>query len=163
MPTTKQRTMIPIEPAPLAVAGWDVTPGDDGRREGVTTAILGTVNRFAALVEQAGRELDAVLTRDEWNALADANNGCYDLFDHAEPMTSPLTILWANVQDSEGLGEKWGIDPRALVRKLKALAPLHGEAILAAVRWFWHHCDAIDHQKDEWWAPSFRRTAVKEG
>lgn len=161
MPTNKTRTMIPIEPVPLAVAGWDVTPGEDGRREGVTTAVIGTLNRFAALVEQAAREVDAVLSREEWNALADANNGCYDLFDFGEPQTSPLTILWANVQDSEGLGEKWGIDRRSLVAHLKRLTPLHGEAILAAVRWFWSHCDAIDHQKDEWWTPKFRRAAVE--
>ncbi len=163
MPTNKIRTMIPIEPVPLAVAGWDVTPGEEGRRSGVTPAILGTVARYASLVESAARDLAAVLDRGEWNAIADANNGCADLWDYGDgPQLSPLTLLWANVHDSEGLGEKWGIDARGLVRKLKALGPHHGEAILAAVRWFWDHCAEVDHQAHDWWTPSYRRAAVKE-
>ena len=160
MPTIKYRTLIPVEPVPLAVAGWDVTPGDEGRREGVTPAIIGTLNRYAALVERGEFELRAVLARNDWNAIADANNGCYDLYDYGDAQTAPLTLIRANVQDSPGLGEKWGIDAAGLVATLRGLAPHHGEAILAAVRWFWSHCESVDHQRDEWWTPAYRRAAV---
>jgi hypothetical protein len=87
----------------------------------------------------------------------------YDHFADGGPATSPLLMAWANVQDSEGLGEKWGIDRKELVAKLQSLAPHHGEAILCAVRWFWSNCSTVDHQRDEWWSPEFRRAAEGGG
>jgi hypothetical protein len=69
-------------------------------------------------------------------------------------------MVTANLLDSPGIGKKWKVDVNDLVTRLGALTPLHGEAILAAVRWFWGHPDEINHQKDEWWKAGGR--AVKK-
>jgi hypothetical protein len=61
----------------------------------------------------------------------------------------------------EGAGEKWTVDVPGLLAKLDALTPLHGEAIADAVRWFWSHSEEIDHTKDHWWLPAFRRKAIE--
>lgn len=163
MPTERPRVTLIPDAIASAIAGYDLTPDPESGRREYTAAINGSIRRYAALIERGASELDAVLSREEWNALADANNGCADLYDYIEggPATSPLLMFWANVQDSEGLGAKWGIDQRGLVKKLKALAPHHGEAILAAVRWFWQHCETVDSLKDEWWKPAYRASVIE--
>ena len=163
MPTDKLKVLLLPDLAPLAVAGCDLAPDPHTGRREVTGQVNGVVRRYAALVERGAAELAAVLTRAEWNAIADANNGCADIWDWAGdggPQLSPLTLIRANVADSEGLGAKWDIDQRGLVKKLGALAPHHGEAILSAVRWFWDHCADIDHSSFAWWAPAFRKESL---
>jgi hypothetical protein len=157
MPTEKARVMVTIH---------DPQVGPTIGRELNGLSLAGVLGRYADLVERGARDLEAVLERAEWNAIADANNGCADMWDYTDgpPATPPLLMFWANVHDTPGLGEKWGIDQKRLVKKLQGLAPHHGEAILAAVRFFWDHCEPgeINHQKDEWWTPEFRRQNTKK-
>lgn len=151
MPTEQKRlTAIPDADA-LAVLGYDTT------EDGQTACVVGPARRLARLVEQATAELAAVLDRAEWNAIADVMNGCADLYDYAGSDVPALLMVRMNLQDSPGLGEKWGVDVPALCRRLEALTPTHGEAILCAVRWAWRNCDEWDHTKDDWWAPAFRK------
>lgn len=149
MPTELKRlTAIPDGEA-LAVLGYDTT------EDGQTACVVGPARRLARLVEQATAELNAVLTRDEWNAIADVMNGCADLYDYADSDVPSLLMVRLNLQDSEGIDEKWQIDTADLCRRLESLSPTHGEAILCAVRWFWRHPDT-GHTRDDWWKPSFR-------
>lgn len=182
MPTDKFRCSVTFDPFTLARLGIDA-----GREENQSAwTINGCLRRLAMLVEQASRELEAVLTRAEWNLLADALNGCADVFDLAGSPIPALTLVRAEVADAHALnrlGDKWLLtekeeqkltlpkarklaDERAveLNAKLAALASVHGEAILAAVRWFWTHTEpgVIDHTKDEWWKPEFRALAATE-
>ncbi len=152
MPTEKKRVLFIPDTESLAVLGYGLDS------DGPTACATGPARRLARLVEQATRELSAVLTRAEWNAIADANSGCLELRDPETELPVLAAIAW-NVQDAEGLGPKWGVDAADLSRRLAVLTPLHGEAIAAAVRWFWAHCDEIDHGRDEWWRPAFRRGA----
>jgi hypothetical protein len=46
-------------------------------------------------------------------------------------------MLWANVADSVGLGEKWQIDQDALVQTMRAWTPAEALAAWEAVRRFW--------------------------
>lgn len=138
----------------LAVLGYDVT------EDGQTLCIAGPQRRLARLVSRAARELGAVLTRGEWNAIADVMNGCADLYDYAESGVPALLMVKANLQDSPGIDKKWKIRLPDLLRKLDALTDTHGEAILCAVRWAWRNVDAWDHAKDEWWTPTFRRAGI---
>lgn len=128
---------------------------------GLTLASV--LKRYAALVELGTRDAARVLTRGEWNAVADANNGALELYEYVDgpDRLSPLLVIWSNVQDSDGLGAKWGINQTALVKKLRDLRPHCGEAIMVAVRWFWAHLQ-IDHTKDAWWEPEFRRKWAAE-
>lgn len=162
MPTDKLKVLLLPDETALATAGYDLAPDPDTGRREVSGPINGAVRRYAAVVERGAAELAPVLSRADWNALADANNGCADLWDHGAISTPPLLMFWANLADSPGIGEKWGIDAADLIRRLQALAPHHGEAILAAIRWAWDHPQAWDHQADEWWTPVFRRKAARE-
>lgn len=154
MPTPKARiTAIPDTDA-LTVLGYDLT------EDGQTLCVTGPARRLARLVERAAKELEAVLDRPSWNAIADVMNGCADLYDYADSGLPALLLITANLQDSPGPGEKWRVDVRRLCRSLNALTPTHGEAILCAVRWAWRHCGDWDHAKDEWWTPAFRRAAA---
>ena len=127
---------------------------------------------WAALVERASADNEKAFGREEWNLMADANNGCSPLFycagdDFRAGM--PLTMVWANVEDAarlEGAGEKWFAHrsdgrPKALVaelvKKLRALDYAHGWAVAVALQWFWAHPESIDHTSDVWWTLAFRR------
>ena len=166
MPSEKKKvTLIPDHDA-LAVCGRDIRPGESGRWSDASQQITGLIRRHALLTEQAPRELDAVLSADEWNLIADVNNGCADLWDYSESSIPYLSGIAANVEDGDrldGTGAKWGVDVPELLRRLAALARVHGEAIADAVRWFWDRPEAIAHTVDHWWLPAFRRKAVREG
>jgi hypothetical protein len=153
MPTEHKRlTFIPDAEA-LAVLGYSI------EEDGATLCGVGPARRLARLIERASRELDAVLVRAEWNAIADVMNGCADLYDYAESDVPALVMLRYNLTDSPGIDKKWKFKLPDLIGKLDALNDTHGEAILCAVRWAWRHCDDWDHTKDEWWKPAFRKPA----
>lgn len=156
MPTKKGRLTFIPDPDALAVLGYSV------EEDGATLCGVGPARRLARLVERAARELDAALSRAEWNAIADVMNGCADLYDYADTGVPALLMLRANLQDSPGIDRKWKFRIPDLLAKLDALTETHGEAILCAVRWAWRHVEAWDHSEDEWWQPAFRRAAVKK-
>lgn len=151
MPTEQRRVTGIPDHAALAVLGYDLD------EDGQTGVIVGPARRLARLVEGAARELDAVLNRAEWNAIADVLNGCADLYDYADTDIPAILLVRSNLADSPELGAKWQVDVPDLCRRLEALTPLHGEAILCAVRWAWRHCKAWDHTHASWWEPAFRR------
>ncbi len=154
MPTERPRiTGIPDTDA-LTVLGYSVD------EDGQSLCVTGPAKRLAKLVERAARDIP--LSRAEWNAVADVMNGCADLYDYAESDVPALLMVTANLQDAIGIEEKWKVDVKAICRKLNRLTPTHGEAILAAIRWAWRHCDAWDHSKDEWWTAAFRRASAKD-
>lgn len=163
MPTERKRLTLLPDLESLAVCGRDIRPDEGGSWSDATQQVNGVIRRHALLIERAAAELKPVLTRAEWNLIADVNNGCADLWDYSGSDLPALVGITANVDDGdrlEGAGEKWDVDVPALLRKLASLTPTHGEAIADAVRWFWDHSAEIDHQKDEWWSPAFRRAAV---
>ena len=154
MPTKKPRVMITVhDPMTAPTIGVDKLAG---------VSADAAIRRYTAFVEQGARELERLLTRDEWNAIADANNGSADMLDYTEGGVSPLLMIWANVADTPGLGERWHVDVPELVAKLRAMSPHHGAALHAAVKWFWSHTQPgqIDHAYDEWWQPAFRQNAA---
>jgi hypothetical protein len=136
--------------------------------------IVGALARYADAIDHAGRELDKVFSRQEWNYLADVLNGCADVWEWSESPAMP-SIAWiaANAEDAHSLdraGDKWfgeELEPgsgdkatKAMLAKLRGLAPIQGDAILAAIRFFWSHTE-IDHSKAKWWLPQFRLRAVE--
>lgn len=136
-------------------------------REHTAEGIDLVVAEYAGLLWQAGREIEGQFDRAEWNMIADACNGCFDLWDLSGGL-SYTTLLTAELSDAHSLnrlGEKWlsekpkEADKKAadLVRRLAAISPLHAAAMVAAIRWFWSDCNKIDHIEDEWWTVGFRR------
>lgn len=93
--------------------------------------VSGILNRT---VERYQQIITAHLPRlrwQEWCAIFDALNGVW-INDHWSPRYTAL-----EVQDAEGLGEKWGIDQPALVATLQAMDMATGMAVLDATERFW--------------------------
>ncbi len=89
---------------------------------------------------QMQREYDEILlselkfSRGEIYAIFDANNGTH-------LASGGWQWMNANIEDSEGLGEKWGIDAAALAKTLAAL-PRDCKFRLAQLNMeFWARCD----------------------
>jgi hypothetical protein len=148
---------------------------DDGVPADGATQVTSALSRYADSIERASRELDRVLVRAEWNYLADVMNGCADLWDWSESPIPSLSLIRANAEDAHRLdrtGDKWfgeELDTgsgdkaaKAFFAKLAKLEPIHGDTILASVRWFWRHHIAIDHSEDFWWTIEFRTRKITE-
>lgn len=158
-PASDKKQVVVNRPL-LAACGCD----PDGP-DGPTLSVLGPAYRLAALIDQAARETDAVLTPADWRAIADSANGCLDLLTPDPDALSGLPVLAvvrANLADRPDLGPKWGTDLAELDRKLELLTPLHGEAVRAAVKWWWDHAaDGWHPETYGWWGPAFRRSAAR--
>lgn len=154
--------ILGLEPDPLP--GPTGIPGEPAGATEITAAL----SRYAAAVNDAGQELDRLLTRDEWNLIADMLNGCADLWDYSGTPMPSLLLIRAQVEDGHRLdrvGDKWFGEEvgdrrvKELLGKLAKMSTVHGDAILAAARYFWRHAD-IDHSEERWWSVA-RRTEVK--
>lgn len=125
----------------------------------------GNAGSLNAAVECWAKTLDrsagalSDLSRTDWCLLADVLNGTWTL-----PDWSPAFVA-AEVEDSQrldGTGDKWygdGKGERGTASLLSKIHPLDwygGQALLAAVRFFWDHHERINPQKDEWWTIAYR-------
>ena len=99
----------------------------------VSGAISEAIERYAALLTRARGDLRLALTENELALILDACNG--SLFS-----ASWMGMLWAEIADAcelDHLDQKWQVDGRELINKIKA-AGLVGQACLvdAAARWW---------------------------
>ena len=151
-----------------AIDAADGVPADGA------TQLTAALARYADAVDRAGRELNQVFGREEWNLMADVLNGCADVWEYSpNPSMYSLSLIAAEIEDGhrlDGLGYKWfdendrkGSDAKVkvLLGKLGKLSSLHGDAIMAAIRFFWRHTE-IDHSEARWWTPEFRLRAGVE-
>lgn len=118
--------------------------------------VIGNCNhlssRLNAIIARYGcivRDSMPAMSRNQWCAIMDANNGTDLLADRITPM-----IVWANVHDTPGLGEKWGIDQAALVSDLQQLSTTELLAVQEACVRFWQ---AAELPTDEALALSWAR------
>ncbi len=169
MPTDKRQISLTIDLDLLRALALD--PKEHG-----AVQVAAALARYAEHVGRAARRVEKVLIRAEWNALADVLNGCADLWDYSETPLPHLLMIRADVEDGhrlDGLGCKWFGDGQAgdrgikdLLCKLGKMTDLEGDAIAAAVRFFWTDppllgARRIDHGTDEWWTLAYR--TGKEG
>ena len=105
------------------------------------TEVTGLSGRIAAICsryERIVRDLVPELSVGEWLAIMDANNGGSDVWHGAEHDSGAHgTMIWANIADSPGIGEKWDIDAKALVRRLQKLSAAELFAIDEVVARYW--------------------------
>lgn len=98
-------------------------------------------DRSSEIIERYTRALQASIpdfNQPQWSAILDANN--------PGPMPGDPTGLiaqglWANVEDSIGLDDKWGIDTADLVQRLQSLSLVEVLAVAEFVRFFWTHTE----------------------
>lgn len=103
----------------------------DERGQARSTTISRDLERLYALYRRALRQID--LTVDEACLIVDALNGSLTTADDA-------SLLWARVEDAihyEKLDEKWNVDGRALVDKLRGLNEIQALAVADAAERFW--------------------------
>lgn len=146
----RQKVSGYIDLPSLAVLGYDRT------EDGGTGLMQAPAIRLAWLVERNTPRFE----RDEWNAILDAMNGTAELYDWTCEQIAPQLMVAANLHDTPGLSEKWKIDVAGLIKRVRRLNDIEGEAILCAVRWAWRNCNEFEHEADEWWTPEFRRSHV---
>ena len=117
----------PIEQALACLAG------DDG--ENRSARLNSVCARYLAMVTDELRRLD--LTRNEWCAIMDANNGMILSGLAGTPQELMVSMLWANVHDTPELGQKWRIDQAELVRRLHSMPKSTLIVIAEVVERFW--------------------------
>jgi len=85
------------------------------------------------------------LSRAETGAILDVQNGCHLLI-VAEPVEMLGASVALNIADTEGLGEKWGVDAGALARKVHGAPRVARIALELWAGWLWQR-----HQEDDLW------------
>jgi hypothetical protein len=107
--------------------------GAEGDREYSFAGRVGTIiARYDRLIADAM----PAFTRGEWCAVMDANNGG-TLPWGTEDLPASVTMVWANLADSRGMDEKWGVDSSALVGRLRGLPLPAAMAVVEAIDRFW--------------------------
>jgi hypothetical protein len=104
-------------------------------------SLSGRINTIVSLYDEIIRRESPEFTLGEWCAVCDANNGV--LFDDS----SSRTLMWANVADSPGIGEKWEIDATKLVGKMRALSFVQSIAMAEICQRFWSDDSRRDNEK----------------
>lgn len=102
---------------------------------GASNRLNTVAERYMLMVADELSRLD--LTHQEWCAVMEANNG-------VQVWTGDQAhagMVWANIADTPGLAEKWGIDQGGLVRRLRALPRSTLVAIVEACDRFWSRPD----------------------
>lgn len=107
-------------------------PEGRGNMSGRINTIL---SRYAEMVARSAPEL----TEAEWCAICEANNGTV-----TDDIPASVTMLWANVHDCRGLGEKWDVDAKKLVAKMRAWTYAESVACAEIVERFWSDTSQSD-------------------
>jgi hypothetical protein len=124
---------ISIYAGPPILAALNAS-GDTDNRSGRLNTVC---ERYMVMV--ADELARIALTKNEWMAILDANNG---IEPGAVPGHASMTaMVWANVHDSRELSDKWEIDQPALVKKLQAMPRAALIAIMEVCDRFWSRAE----------------------
>jgi hypothetical protein len=105
-------------------------------------SLSGRLNQIVGLYDELIAAAMPKFSDKEWCAIFDANNGGFLPLYEEQSADSIYTGIWANIADSPSFKEKWGVDNRKLVDKLRELARAERIAVIEAIQTFWEH-----HQK----------------
>ena len=94
----------------------------------------GRINQVCADYRDICRDHAPAMSRGQWCAVMDATNG---LFVPPEEGGATRRFLWAEIQDCEGLGEKWAIDQEALASRIRGMSTAELVAVVEVSRGFW--------------------------
>jgi len=133
-------------------------------------------NRAIACWARVLRRSMPVLSRAEWNFLADVLNGDFEgdyvlaLFEHG---ASALALEVHDAQGLDGTGDKWfgeelsrgsgQIGADELEAKVAALTWEQIQYVRTAAAFFWSSpaIHRIDHEVDDWWTIEFRARLLR--
>lgn len=114
--------------------------GPDNPSTSKAGRINSIIQRYGAITREAMPEF----SEHEWCAICDANNGAI-----LDDMPQTVAYIWANVHDTPGLGDKWGIDQDALVKKLHKLTIAEKCAVAEVITAFWRSNDLNSASNEE--------------
>ena len=100
----------------------------------VSGSLNGAVARYLAIVE----DFRPNLTKSEWCAICDVLNGVTILGDR---WGRGGRLIAMELEDYNGLADKWGIDLPSLVATVESLTTPESIAVLHVVETFWTHAD----------------------
>ncbi|WP_448506565.1 hypothetical protein [Immundisolibacter sp.] len=117
--------------------------GADPTKPASEDAILSALARY----RQCWQACIPALSRSEWLLICDALNGTW--CSGAATQTDIARVLDAEIAATaqDGLGEKWGVDVRALSQRLAAMSFCARAAVVEVVNAFWREAGnaLIDH------------------
>lgn len=113
------------------------------RAIGPTDTLTQRITAIAVRYEAFVAENMPTLSRQEWLAIMDANNGGSDWFAESHLLTFRI---WANVEDCLELDEKWGIDRSSLVDRIREMSASELLAVDEAISRFWKR---TEHDSEE--------------
>jgi hypothetical protein len=124
------------------------------RGENRSQTITRSLERYFAILESSRRALAEKFNKRECGLILDAMNGII----HAD--TISISLVYAEIEDSlgDGLDKKWGVDGKALVKKLRALNYTENATLVDAVERWWNrvgsgeqpdHDDLFKKRKNE--------------
>lgn len=90
-----------------------------GESGGLSARIHTIATRYGEVVKRCR----PALTRGQWCAVFDALNGTL-----LDPDT--IAAIWMDIEDAEGLGDKWNVDQQQLVAALRSMS--YGELVAVA-------------------------------
>jgi hypothetical protein len=105
--------------------------------------IADSLDRYFLALQDARRTLKEQLTESELSLICDSCNGVIHTAD-------TLSMLWGGIEDSIGLDhldEKWEVDGKKLVKKLRDLSYIESCALTDAVERFWKAVSAGKNPK----------------
>lgn len=173
MPTNRKRVAFAPDHKALVALGLD--PDLDGTV--TSAAVSGALARYADLMYEAAADMDRLWRRTQWGFVADClRNTRFPVF---TPSDYPAHLAVIQAIDREHgerrIGDGWFLNAidgaqltlvaarqksdarvKAVCEQLRALTPVHGAAVLAAVRWYWDHEEELKDTAREWWLPSDR-------
>ena len=100
------------------------------------------VEKYLAAIEIGLTSVQGKLTRQEAKAILDVMNG-YMCYAYILPYVVHGGIA-LEVAETDGIGEKWGIDTQVLVKKLQNIEPLETIGLLEWAERFWQNCSSIE-------------------
>lgn len=139
----RRRLQVTIYPKDFVRLGLD--PIQDG-----AVQTMAAVSRYAYHVHRASLELEGKLTPEEWEYLFRALEDAPDQVDRLKSDLPSLAFVSAAVQSGRRNSPDGDAFVRTLTSKLRGITDIHGDAILAAVRWRSRFGDEIK-DGDPWW------------
>jgi hypothetical protein len=103
-------------------------------------SLSGRLNQIVARYDDLIRLAMPEFSEKQWCAIFDANNGTILSIDNDPHWPGNYFAgVWANVADSRGFDEKWGVDVQKLSARLRDLEPAQKIAVVEAIQTFWEH------------------------
>lgn len=98
---------------------------------------------LCTLLSRTKREVKGRFSENEWNYLRDMLNGTI-LQSDVVPYRFVLTAEAEDANRYEGLGEKWNVDVKKLIEKLKNLSEFEAYTVAKMVDEFWASADTAE-------------------